>query len=235
MIFHFFKIIYTCWVAIVFISLMFILSPLIAIPLFFGRKGLQTAYFGIGLWAKISALLAGIRFKVRGRENIQKGKPIIFAINHTSYLDAPAIPIGIPIAVKAIGKKELLKVPVFGWLVKGFAVWVDRKDPESRRKSLKKIRKVLKSGTPILIAPEGTRNNTQEVLLPFKDGAFRLALECQTPITPMIILDAGKLMPRGTFLLKPGKIFDRNLPFNSNTRAHHFNGLQAIGEGIYAE
>lgn len=157
-------------------------------------------------------MLTGIRFQVKGRENLAGGAPCIYVINHTSYLDAPAIPAIIPEPLKALGKIELSRVPVFGQLVSGFAVWVDRKDAASRKRSMEGIRKVLLSGTPIIIAPEGTRSYPGEGLLPFKDGAFRLAVETHTPIRPVVIHGASRLMPRGTFLMWPGKVQAEILP-----------------------
>lgn len=157
-------------------------------------------------------LLTGIRFRVKGHGNLAGGEPCIYVINHTSYLDAPAIPAIIPEPLKALGKIELSRVPVFGQLVSGFAVWVDRKDAESRKRSMEEIRKVLLDGTPIIIAPEGTRSYPGEGLLPFRDGAFRLAVETGTPIRPVMIHGASQLMPRGTFLVWPGKVNAEILP-----------------------
>jgi 1-acyl-sn-glycerol-3-phosphate acyltransferase len=205
------QVLYTIWVGFWFIFWMIALSPFIGIPLFW-KNGFKKSYPFIRLWVKILSLLTGIRFRIFGRENLAGGKPCIYVINHTSYLDAPAIPAIIPDPVKAIGKKELSKVPLFGQLTSGFAVWVDRKDAASRKASLAATRQVLESGTAIVIAAEGRRSWPEEGLLPFKDGAFRLAIETQTEIRPIIIKDAAKLMPRGTFLVWPGIIEGHILP-----------------------
>jgi len=207
----FIHILYSTWVGFWFIALMLLLSPFIGLPLFF-KNGFKWSYHVMRVWVKMLVLLTGIRFRVKGKEHLAGGKPCIYVINHTSYLDAPAIPAIIPEPLKALGKIELSRVPVFGQLVSGFAVWVDRKDAESRKKSMEDIRKVLLDGTPIIIAPEGTRSYPGQGLLPFKDGAFRLALETRTPIRPVIIHGASKLMPRGTFLVWPGKLEAEILP-----------------------
>jgi 1-acyl-sn-glycerol-3-phosphate acyltransferase len=204
-------ILYSIWVGFWFIAWMLLLSPFIGIPLFFAN-GFKWSYHVMRFWVKMLILFTGIRFRVSGRENLAGGKPCIYIINHTSYMDAPAIPAIVPEPLKALGKKELSKVPVFGQLVSGFAVWVDRKNAESRKKSLEGIRKVLLGGTPIIIAPEGTRSYPGEGLLPFKDGAFRLAVETQIPVRPILIHGASALMPRGTFLVKPGRINAEILP-----------------------
>lgn len=191
---------------------MLLLSPFIGIPILVSRKGFPVSYQFVRLWVALASFFTQVRFKVHGKENLQNSHKTIYVINHTSYLDAPAIPAILPWAVKALGKKELSIVPIFGQLVSGFAVWIDRTDPKSRQEGQDRIKAVLDSGTPILISPEGTRNNSKELLLPFKNGAFRLAIETNTPITPLLFLGANKLMPRGTFLMKPGTVHCYILP-----------------------
>jgi len=133
-------------------------------------------------------------------------------INHTSFLDTPAIPIAIPSPLVALGKAELKKIPVFSAIVSRWAIWVDRSSPESRKKSTEELKQILRGGTSVLVAPEGTRNNTDEPLLPFRYGPFRLAVESQINILPVVIHNAGKLMKRGSLLLRPGTIHSYCLP-----------------------
>lgn len=112
----------------------------------------------------------------------------------------------IPGEKKPLAKKELLKIPVFGWIAKSAAVIVDRSSGESRKKSMDKLKKILADGTSILLFAEGTQNRSKEPLQPFKDGAFRIAIDTQQPILPMVVVGAGPLMPPGTIRLKPGKV-----------------------------
>ena len=112
----------------------------------------------------------------------------------------------IPGEFRPLAKKELLKIPVFGWIAQHAAVIVDRSSGESRKKSMDKLRKILLDGLSILIFAEGTQNRTKELLQPFKEGAFRIAIDTQEPILPMVVVGAGPLMPPGTLNLKPGKI-----------------------------
>src|SRR5581483_4937894 len=74
------------------------------------------------------------------------------------------------------------------------------------QKSLERLKKILTDGISILLFAEGTQNRTREILQPFKDGAFRLAIDTQMPVLPMVVIGAGKLMPPGTINLKPGVI-----------------------------
>jgi 1-acyl-sn-glycerol-3-phosphate acyltransferase len=112
----------------------------------------------------------------------------------------------IPGEFRPMAKKELLKIPLFGWIARGATVIVDRSSGESKKKSLDKLREALLHGTSILLFAEGTQNRSKEILQPFKDGAFRLAIDTQEPILPMVVIGAGKLMPPGTVNLRPGLI-----------------------------
>lgn len=191
---------------------MLLLAIPIVLPVLISRKLDGITYFFIRLWVYCFSIPTGIRFKPHGKELVDRKKSYIFVINHTSFLDAPAIPIAIPSTLVALGKKELSKIPVFGWVVGKLAIWVDRSSPESRKESSAKLKQLLSGGTSVLVAPEGTRNNTDDPLLPFRYGPFRLAIEAQIPIIPVVIHNAGKLMKRGSLLLSPGVIHSYCLP-----------------------
>ena len=112
----------------------------------------------------------------------------------------------IPGQFRPLAKKELKKIPVFGWIAQAATIIVDRTSPESRKKSIDRLKAALKEGISILIFVEGTQNRTKEILQPFHDGAFRIAVDTQEPILPMVVVGAGRLMPPGTINLKPGLI-----------------------------
>ena len=151
-------------------------------------------------------MLTFIRYEFHGHEHLKKGKSYIYVSNHTSFLDLPGIRLLIPGEFRPIAKKELLKLPVFGLIVKTGTIVVDRSNAQSRKQSIERMRETLSHGIPALIFAEGTQNRTKEILQPFKDGAFRIAVDSQQPIVPMVVIGAGKLMPPGTADLRPGKI-----------------------------
>ena len=151
-------------------------------------------------------MLTFIRYEFHGRENLKKGKAYIYVSNHTSFLDLPGLRLLIPGEFRPIAKKELLKLPVFGLIVRTATIVVDRSNAQSRKQSMDRVRETLAAGIPALIFAEGTQNRSQEILQPFKDGAFRIAVDTQLPIVPLVIIGAGKLMPPGTINLRPGKI-----------------------------
>lgn len=151
-------------------------------------------------------MLTFIRYDLRGREKIDRGTSYIYVSNHTSFLDIPGVRLLIPGEFRPIAKKELLKIPVFGFIVKAATVVVDRSNPQSRKQSMEALREILKGGISILVFAEGTQNRSKEILQPFKDGAFRIAIDSQLPIVPLVVVGAGPLMPPGTLTIKPGKI-----------------------------
>ena len=151
-------------------------------------------------------MLTFIRYEFHGHEYLRKDKSYVYVSNHTSFLDLPGLRLLIPTEFRPIAKKELLKIPVFGLIVRGATVVVDRSSAQSRKGSIEKIREVLSHGISTLIFAEGTQNRSKEILQPFKDGAFRIAIDTQLSIVPLMIIGAGKLMPPGTIDLRPGKI-----------------------------
>jgi 1-acyl-sn-glycerol-3-phosphate acyltransferase len=185
---------------------MIIFLPGLTIPFMLGRKFSWIGYSFLWIWSWIFSMLTFIRYEFHGREQLERGKSYIYVSNHTSFLDLPGLRLLIPGEFRAIAKKELLKLPVFGLIVRGATVVVDRSNAQSRKKSIEKIREILSHGISALIFAEGTQNRTKELLQPFKDGAFRIAVDTQLPIVPMVVVGAGKLMPPGTAVVRPGKI-----------------------------
>ena len=190
----------------VFTVFMILLLPGIVIPYLIGGKASRIGGKFLWLWSWIFSMLTFIRYDFYGRQYFRKGQSYIYVSNHTSFLDIPGLWMIIPGEKKPLAKKELLKIPVFGWIARSAAVIVDRSSGESRKKSMDKLKKILSEGTSILLFAEGTQNRTKEVLQPFKDGAFRIAIDTQQPILPMVVVGAGPLMPPGTIRMKPGRV-----------------------------
>lgn len=203
---HLLVLLYTGYAGIVFIIFMFLSTPLIIIPLLFQLHGNSLSYTGLRFWAQGFRYLSGIRYEIRGQEHLSNHQSYIFTLNHTSYLDAPALPLIAHHAFKPLAKKELGRIPVFGSLIRVITVMVDRSNAANRKESVLRLTHAIRSGTSLIVFPEGTINKTAAPLAPFYDGAFRIALETQTPIVPVIIHGASRLMPPGRLCMKPGKI-----------------------------
>lgn len=200
------SLLYKIWVGLVFTIFMIILLPGIVLPFLLGQKFGAVGYAFLWLWSWIFSKLTFIRYKFYGKENFRKGQAYIYVSNHTSFLDIPGLTMLLPGQFRPLAKKELLRIPIFGWIARSAAIIVDRSSAESRKKSIDRLKAFLKEHISILIFAEGTQNRTKNTLQPFKDGAFRIAVDTQQPILPIVVLGAGRLMPPGTINLKPGLI-----------------------------
>ena len=165
------------------------------------------------LWMGTFMLLSGIRFSVRGKHHFDGLENAVIVCNHNSMLDIPVSFPFLPRANKTIAKKSLSKVPIFGWIYSIGTVLVDRNDSRSRQSSYNEMKYVLNHGLDMLLYPEGTRNKTSAPLKSFYDGAFKLSIETQKPIVPVVLLNSKKMLPaKPTMYFKPGKITMNILP-----------------------
>ena len=175
----------------------------------------RTYIFGVisAIWMRIFFFATGCRLKIFGAKNFEPGRNYIVICNHNSLMDVPISTPFIPGTNKTIAKTEMAKTPVFGLVYKRGAVLVDRNDKNSRRDSFKKMKEVLNMGMHMCIYPEGTRNKTTTPLKEFHDGAFRLAIECETPVLPALIFNTKKVLPPGkAFFFWPSKMELHFLP-----------------------
>lgn len=123
----------------------------------------------------------------------EKGESFMFVANHVSMLDIMLMLHTIKNPFVFVGKKELAKIPVFGFFFKRTCIWVDRGDMESRRKVFEHAQAKINKGFSICIFPEGGVPEDESVILDeFKDGAFRLAIEHQLPIVSLVFPDNKK-------------------------------------------
>jgi 1-acyl-sn-glycerol-3-phosphate acyltransferase len=107
---------------------------------------------------------------------------------------------------RVLGKSEMGKIPVFGFIYRNAVVMVNRSNAAARAKSVSRLMAILKKNISIVIAPEGTFNMSNEPLKAFYDGAFRIAIETNTPVKPVLFLDAqDRLHHRSIFSLSPGR------------------------------
>jgi 1-acyl-sn-glycerol-3-phosphate acyltransferase len=186
------------WGFLIFISAMILVFPFILIfsAIFEKKKAQDVLFFFLKVWARIFSVLCFFPVRTIGKEKLNPNKACIYVCNHNSYLDAIAVVLSIPGSFKPLGKIEMVKTPIFGMIYKRVVVLIDRKSQESRARSVEELKIDLNNGQSILIFPEGTMNRTESALSEFYDGAFRLAIETQTDIVPMAILNARKLLPR---------------------------------------
>lgn len=200
------QLLYVIYAFLLFVALMipvFIWS-LMMLPL--GRiKGGNLIYATCIVWADIWFALIFIRHKNIFLEEPKKGQSYIFVANHISYLDAAVIPKTLRHPLRPLGKMEMAKVPVFGFIYQRTIVSVDRSSAANRAKSVHLLKSILRKGISVLVFPEGTFNMTHQPLKAFYDGAFRIAIETQIPIKPVLFLDTYTRMNYcSIFSLNPG-------------------------------
>jgi len=186
-----------------------IVPPFILISLITRKDRTLFAIYKIFL--KISFFILGIRVKVLGRENIPE-PPFIIAPNHTSYLDPPALIMVISYNIRAMAKKSVFNIPILGIALSiGKFIKVDRSSASRASKSFREAEKLLKSGIPLMIFPEGTRTYNGN-LQRFKGGVARLSLKSGVPVVPTVIKGGFELLPRTANIPKPGEILIKFLP-----------------------
>ena len=164
----------------------------------------------VGLFGAAWGLLSGIIFfKPKKNASVLDPKQAYVIVgNHISFLDIHAIAFGIPTNFLALSKIENKKLPIFGALISMGIITVDRSSPESRVATMKKMTELVQKGISMVVFPEGSRNKVLERPLrdKFYDGAFRIAIEQQIPIVPMVITGCRRCMPPGTLMFRPGRI-----------------------------
>lgn len=168
--------------------------------------------------SELALAAADVDLSVHGQENLWKARPAVFVFNHQSQLDVLILSALLRSDFTAVAKKELQHDPVFapmGWLAD--VAYVDRANSEQARAALEPAVQSIREGRSLVIAPEGTRSPTPR-LLPFKKGAFHLAMQAGVPMVPIVIRNAGELMPAHSLLLSSGTVQVAVLPPVSTAR-----------------
>jgi 1-acyl-sn-glycerol-3-phosphate acyltransferase len=202
------QVIFTVYAFTIFIALMLILLPFVIVSSFFGKvKGGNMIYNICRLWSDITIFCWGISHHNIYEGALPKDHAVVFVFNHISYIDIPfLLKTFRKRPIRILGKAELAKVPIFGFIYRNAAVTVDRESEEARTRSVKVLKKVLSKNISIAIAPEGTFNTTNKPLKEFYNGAFRIAVETNTAIQPVLLLDAyDRLNYNSIFSLTSGK------------------------------
>ena len=200
------QILYCLYALLTFVLIMLLVLPFVVAASFLGEiKGGNAIYKICGIWGKIWYLLAGFTNKNIYEVPHDTNGKYIFVANHISYMDIPPVVMNIDQPVRVLGKYEMVHYPIFGYIYKCAVILVDRRDSEKRAKSVRHLKEVLAKHISILIFPEGTFNTTGKPLRDFYDGAFRIAIETQTPIKPLLFIDTlDRLHFSSIFTLTPG-------------------------------
>ena len=157
-------------------------------------------------WAWLVSKSMGLSFSLRGADNVAPGTSYIITPNHQSNSDILALIRMLPLRFRWVIKRELTKIPVFGWALSCTgAIAIDRSNPKEAIRILHNATDKLKGNWSVLIYPEGTRTYDGK-LLPFKKGAFMMAVQTGIPILPVTSNGAFKVLPKKTIWFRPGHI-----------------------------
>ena len=165
-----------------------------------------TAMYWVGVKGLVFITrVAGMRVDVEGRENIPPGV-CLFAANHTSNADAPAIVGAIPRRLAIFGRKSLFDIPIVGLAFRlARFVPVDRGNREAALASVKQAVEYIKTGSSFLVYPEGTRSPDGRMQR-FKKGTFVMAIEAGVPIVPVACSGAHRIMKKNSLIIHPGRV-----------------------------
>lgn len=158
------------------------------------------------LWSRLVLWTSRVRWESSVDPALDPTQPCVYAANHQSQFDIPALVLAMPADFRMVAKRSLAHVPIFGWALKlaGF-VFIDRSDRESAIQTLDQAAKRLHRGTSIVVFAEGTRSR-DGTLLPFKRGGFVMALKACVPVVPVTIHGGGAILPKGSLWIRPGSI-----------------------------
>ncbi|RBW59897.1 1-acyl-sn-glycerol-3-phosphate acyltransferase [Tenacibaculum sp. E3R01] len=198
-----FLLVWRIWFYILMFSTIIIMLPFLLV-LTSDEKYYPTFWKMVRAWSFLLIYGMGFRLKIKKEQKIEKNKSYMFIANHASLLD-PWVMIALsknPIVF--VGKKELVKIPVFGFFYRKVVIMVDRGSEKSRKRVYEMAKKRLKNGTSVGIFPEGLVPEEDIILAPFKNGAFSLAIEHQIPIVPQVYYDCKRFFSWNIFKGRPG-------------------------------
>jgi 1-acyl-sn-glycerol-3-phosphate acyltransferase len=179
--------------------------PLLAV-VFLATAPFDPGRYAVGLWFRRAAVVCVSlnpywRFRVSGVRIPDPRRPYIAVANHESLVDIFLIS-HVPWEMKWLSKAEIARIPIMGWMMRMAGdVLVRREDSASRLGSLDQMRDRLAKRVSVMVFPEGTRSRTGE-LLPFRNGAFRVAIETGTPILPMAVAGTRSALARGSLTVR---------------------------------
>jgi len=201
---------------LMFLSIVLLL-PFLVISIL--KKSWYSYFFKLArVWAAINLYGMGFFPKIRCEQKILKEKSYLLVSNHTSMIDIMMMLYLSKNPFVFVGKKELARYPLFGFFYRRTCILVDRKNPSSRHAVFQQAQKRLEKGLSVCIFPEGgVPDDTSIVLDSFRDGAFRLAINHQIPIVPIVFYDNKKRFSYQFFSGSPGLLRAKILNFVETT------------------
>ncbi|MEN9345303.1 MAG: hypothetical protein RLZZ60_772 [Bacteroidota bacterium] len=192
------------WFAIVFAGQFLLYYPLFLI--FLSHESMYPLANALRKFWAWTTLLLTASWPIIKYSKDQFSTPCVFVANHTSYLDIVVLGLFAPLKVCFIGKYELAKIPLFGIFFRTVDIAVKRESIKDAHRAFEEAKARLARGYSVLIFPEGTIWNRTPEIKPFKNGAFKMAIEAKVPIVPISFLNNFKRLPDEKFEFYPGLI-----------------------------
>lgn len=157
-------------------------------------------------YSKILLPVFGVTVETRGLSRVGRDNAYVFMSNHVSHVDSLALAVSIPHPLHWVFKKELSKIPVFGWVLLSLGqIMVDRRNAMQSRTALSSAVSALSGNNSVLIYVEGTRSKDGK-LQPLKKGGFYIAIRSSLPIVPVRISGSHDVVPSGSLRIRPGHV-----------------------------
>jgi len=188
------------------IALATLVGALVAVPLAL-LVSPRLANLGVAVpWGRALTWLAPVGVEVDGLDAIDPEQSYVVVANHQSQFDIPVIYGWIGLDLRWVAKAELSRIPFVAAGCRAIGhIFIDRSDPAQARTAINRAVSRLKPGTGLMFFAEGTRSRTGE-LLPFKKGAFRVAIDQQLPVLPVTVVDTREVMPAKSLRIRPGSV-----------------------------
>ncbi len=158
------------------------------------------------LWARVMLRASCVSARIKNREKIARGQSYIIISNHQSHYDILALVTTLGIQFRWVIKKELLKIPLFGYaLYAARNIFIDRSDPKKAMESIRRGLDRLPRGAGVMFFAEGTRSPDGRIR-EFKKGGFVMAMERGLPLLPVAVKGSSNVLPKGALTVRPGLI-----------------------------
>lgn len=162
----------------------------------FNRQAADISQLRMVQWAfRVILFICGTKLTIIGEENVPKDQPVLYIGNHRSYFDIIITYSRCPRLTGYVAKDSMKKVPLLStWMTRLHCLFINRSDVKEALKTILAGIDNIKNGISMCIFPEGTRNKTDDLMLPFKEGSFKIAEKSGCPIIPMAITNSADVL-----------------------------------------
>jgi 1-acyl-sn-glycerol-3-phosphate acyltransferase len=200
---------YPLWMWLAYIPLAVLttlISALIAVPLALLVSPRLANLKVAALWGRILTWLVPVRVEIEGLDSIDPDRSYVVVANHQSQFDIPVVYGFSGLDLRWVAKAEVGRIPFVAAGCRAIGhIFINRSDPDQARSAINRAVERLKPGTGLMFFPEGTRSRSGQ-LMPFKKGAFRVAIDQQLPVLPVTITGTRDILPADSLRLRPGRV-----------------------------